>query len=90
MLGVVARARNLLRVVHRLADSGDAAAAALPVRAITESVLTLGWFDRDPELAEAVSTFIQDIYTMNADGTDRFNVTESPTADDTAPDWGTT
>jgi hypothetical protein len=54
VLGIVARARALLRVAERLADSGDAAAAALPVRAITESVLTLGWFDKDPELAEAV------------------------------------
>lgn len=54
VFGIVARARNLLRVANRLADSGDAAAAALPVRAITESVLTLGWFDKDPELAELV------------------------------------
>lgn len=54
VLTLVARARNLLRVTHYLADTGDAAAAALPVRAITESVLTLGWFDRDPELAETV------------------------------------
>lgn len=54
VLGMVARARNLLRIAHRLADTGDAAAAALPIRAITESVLTLGWFDRDPGLAEAV------------------------------------
>jgi hypothetical protein len=54
VLGIVARARNLLRVAHRLADTGDAAAAALPIRAITESVLTLGWFNLDPELAEAV------------------------------------
>jgi len=30
------------------------AAAALPVRAITESVLTLGWFDKDRELAEVI------------------------------------
>ena len=54
VLTLVARARNLLRVTHYLADTGDGAAAALPVRAITESVLTLGWFKQDPELAEAV------------------------------------
>jgi hypothetical protein len=54
ILGLVARARSLLRVAYRLGDTGDAAAAALPIRAITESVLTLGWFDRDPEVAEAV------------------------------------
>jgi Tol biopolymer transport system component len=34
------------------------------------------------------STFIQDIYTMNVDGSGRVNVTASPSADDTAPDWG--
>jgi hypothetical protein len=54
VLGIVARARRLLRVAHTLADTGDAGAAALPIRAITESVLTLGWFDKDPELAELV------------------------------------
>lgn len=54
VLGLVARARSLHGVAHRVADTGDAAAAALPIRAITESVLTLGWFDADPELAEAV------------------------------------
>lgn len=54
VLGIVARARNLLRVANLLAGTGDAAMAALPIRAITESVLTLGWFDRDTELAEAV------------------------------------
>jgi hypothetical protein len=54
VLTLVARARNLLRVTHYLADTGDGSAAALSVRAITESVLTLGWFNRDPELAEAV------------------------------------
>jgi Family of unknown function (DUF5677) len=54
VLGLVGRARYLLRVAYRLADTGDVAAAALPIRAITESVLTLGWFNRDPELAESV------------------------------------
>lgn len=54
VLGMVARARNLLRVTHNVADTGDAATTAILVRTLTESVLTLGWFDRDPELAELV------------------------------------
>ena len=53
-LGLVARGRSLLRIVHLIADTGDAASASLAVRALTESVLTLAWLNKDPELAEAV------------------------------------
>jgi hypothetical protein len=36
------------------ADVGDVLGSALASRAINESVLTLGWLSKDPELAELV------------------------------------
>jgi hypothetical protein len=56
VLGMVARARNLLRSTYSVADTGDALAAAVLVRTLTESVLTLGWLDHDPELGELIWT----------------------------------
>jgi hypothetical protein len=51
VLGTIARARRLLKQVHVAADSGDAAGAAFPVRALSESVLLLGWASKDEVLA---------------------------------------
>jgi Family of unknown function (DUF5677) len=54
VLALVARARHLLKRAYELADSGDATAAAILMRGITESVFTLAWLNEDPELAEIV------------------------------------
>jgi coenzyme F420-reducing hydrogenase alpha subunit len=54
VLGLIARARHLLKKVHTTADVGDVLGSALASRAINESVMTLGWFSKDPELAELV------------------------------------
>lgn len=54
VLGLVARARHLLRRAYDLADAGDATSAAILMRGITESVFTLAWLNKDPELAEIV------------------------------------
>ena len=54
VLGLIARARHLLKTVHTTADVGDVLGSALASRAINESVLTLGWLSTDPEMAELV------------------------------------
>src|SRR5438034_6412392 len=54
VLAVVARARHLLRRAYELADAGDATSAAILMRGITESVLTLAWLNKDPELGGIV------------------------------------
>jgi Family of unknown function (DUF5677) len=54
VLGLVARARHLLKRAYELADAGDATSAAILLRGITESVFTLAWLNEDPELAEIV------------------------------------
>src|SRR5258705_11920435 len=48
VLGLVARARHLLRRAYDLADAGDATSAAILMRGITESVFTLAWLKRIP------------------------------------------
>jgi hypothetical protein len=50
----VARARHLLRIGYEVADLGAALEAAIIVRALNESLLTLAWLDADPELGELV------------------------------------
>jgi Family of unknown function (DUF5677) len=54
VLALVARARHLLRRAYDVADRGDAMAAAILMRGITESVFTLAWLNVDPELAGIV------------------------------------
>jgi Family of unknown function (DUF5677) len=54
VLAVVARARHLLRRAHELADAGDSTSTAILMRGITESVLTLAWLNKDPELGGIV------------------------------------
>lgn len=56
VLGMVARARQLLRAAYGVADTGDALAADVLLRTVTESVLTLAWLDHDPELGALVWT----------------------------------
>jgi Family of unknown function (DUF5677) len=51
---LVARARHLLRSIYVAADRGDALAAAILTRALTESVLLLAWLNKDPEVGELV------------------------------------
>jgi hypothetical protein len=54
VLALVARARHLLKRAYELADAGDATTAAMAMRGITESVMTLAWLNEDPELAGMV------------------------------------
>lgn len=54
VLALVARARHLLRQAYLLADAGDSMSASILMRGITESVLTLAWLNKDPELASLV------------------------------------
>lgn len=54
VLALLARGRHLLRTAYQTADGGSAMEAAIILRALNESVLTLGWFNKDPELAEFV------------------------------------
>lgn len=54
VLALVARARHLLTRAYDVADGGDATSAAILMRGITESVFTLAWLNRDPELAGIV------------------------------------
>lgn len=54
VLALVARARHLLRQAYALADAGDPTSAAILMRGITESVLTLAWLNKDSELAGLV------------------------------------
>jgi hypothetical protein len=54
VLASIARARHLLRRAYDVADIGDATSAAILVRAVTESVFTVGWLNSDPELGEMV------------------------------------
>jgi len=54
VLAVVARARHLLQRAIAVADASDDFGAALLMRGITESVLTLAWVNKDPELAGIV------------------------------------
>jgi hypothetical protein len=54
VFALVARARHLLRRAYEVADSGDATSAAILMRGITESVLTLAWLNQDPELGGIV------------------------------------
>jgi Family of unknown function (DUF5677) len=53
-LALVARARHLLQRAYEVADAGDDLAAAILMRSITESVFTLAWVNKDPELAGIV------------------------------------
>jgi hypothetical protein len=54
VLAVVTRARHLLQRAIAFADAGDDLSAAILIRGITESVFTLAWVSRDPELAGIV------------------------------------
>ncbi|MFL5961673.1 MAG: DUF5677 domain-containing protein [Gaiellaceae bacterium] len=54
VLAVVARARRLLKRAIAVADAGDDLSAAILMRGITESVFTLAWVNKDPELAGIV------------------------------------
>src|SRR4051794_29227236 len=54
VLASVARGRHLLRRCYDLADAGDAMAAAILMRGITESVFTLAWLNKDPEIGGIV------------------------------------
>lgn len=54
VLALVARARHLLKRAYDLADIGDAMGAAILMRSITESIFTLAWLNRDPELGGIV------------------------------------
>lgn len=54
VLALVARSRHLLRGAYTAADRGDPLAAAILSRGLTESVLLLGWLNKDPEVGEAV------------------------------------
>jgi hypothetical protein len=53
-LALVARARRLLQRAYEVADAGDNFDAAILMRSITESLLTLAWVNKDPELAGIV------------------------------------
>jgi hypothetical protein len=54
VLALVARARHLLKIGYEVADLGASMEAAIIVRALNESLLTLAWLDADPELGELV------------------------------------
>src|SRR5437899_11969847 len=54
VLALVARARHLLRSANAAADRGDPLGAAILTRSLTESVLLLGWLNKDPEVGAAV------------------------------------
>jgi hypothetical protein len=53
-LALSARGRHLLKGAFERADDGDTILAAMAVRAMAETALTLAWLNVDPELAELV------------------------------------
>ena len=56
VVGIAARGRHLLKTAYLNADAGDVLGSALAIRALTESVLTQAWFNKDLELAELIWT----------------------------------
>lgn len=60
LIGLVGRARGLLRALHRLLDAGDVLEAQLMSRALVEYAITFAWFGLDPELHMA-QWLIEDI-----------------------------
>jgi hypothetical protein len=60
LVGLVGRARGLLRALHHLLDAGDMLEAQLMSRALVEYAITFAWFQLDPELHMA-QWLIEDI-----------------------------
>lgn len=60
LIGLVGRARGLLRALHHLLDAGDVLEAQLMSRALVEYAITFAWFRLDPELHMA-QWLIEDI-----------------------------
>lgn len=62
VIALVARSRYLFQRICDSADSGDSLVTAILIRTLVETVVTIAWINKDPELASSV-WLVDDIRT---------------------------